>query len=87
MTTPVARTSIKSDARYYTFCFDMTDTIDKNRPMDVLYRRAKLDHKAKERIARDYNAGMAVTAILAKYGIGRSTLYKVLRDVTNARLT
>lgn len=50
--------------------------------MNVMYRRAKLEQKQKERIVRDYNAGMAIAAIVAKYGIGRSTLYKVLRDVT-----
>ncbi len=49
--------------------------------MNITYRRATLAFWQKEQIAREYNAGVAIATILATHGIGRSTLYKVLRDV------
>ena len=69
-------------------CLDNASTVMYNhRHMDVVYRRAKLNRTQKERIARDYNAGMAITAIMTKYDIARSTLYKVLQDVAKVNAT
>ncbi len=52
--------------------------------MKIVYRRITLHDELKRAMITDYNRGAAVATILENYQIARSTLYKILREATNA---
>lgn len=47
--------------------------------MEIHYRRRRLTADEKARIVRAYNAGQPIAVVLTTFGIGRSTLYAILR--------
>lgn len=48
---------------------------------DIKYRQRNLTPEQKVAIVTDYNAHMLVVDIIARHHIGRSTLYRVLKDM------
>lgn len=47
--------------------------------MEVNYRQKKLSDKDKIGIVNDYNTGMKIADIVARYGVSANTVYRTLR--------
>lgn len=44
----------------------------------------KLTTEQRERLVGDYRVGIGVTELAYRYGVGRSTIYAILRDTSRA---
>ena len=48
--------------------------------MKIEYRRKRLTPEQKVQLVSDYNAGIAISNLLDRFGISKATLYRILKE-------